>query len=907
MSNLIPSKDPIQGLIDYILDIKPYHTKIAEVGEDYVAEDLVRVTVLDQMNMEGVFVEDYDEDFACENGFGVNGFGDQDFSIFYQPDTTINGFITLSGESAPRQIIYVNPFNGSFIISGNHVAAAPSGSQFTIDNSYANDGTWEVTSATHEVGSPVSVLVLFTNLNASVIGGNQGLKQFWFANDLTSQFVVGYSLTIYGSTGNDGTYHVASSTYDGPSNTTKLTVVEVIPTGTFDGVLAWLQNGTIALDVTEIVATFQGPFATELPIVNVNITTLQFKINGPFGNNYDPGDSFQVINSTQSYQNGNWLINSQTNPTYPIGLVNSGAKKLIVTGVNVTSSFTSGDLIFVEGTLDSTQGTLADRSWIVASVAFVLGNTEITVQDASGQPLIDPDINNGFVRTNYFLVNTSHIFHNDTQGLVNPFVGPVLNLPITKVNTTAGIFFVPGNHLIEFPVASFFTVSQTPSATSTGNQGKWQVTAVSFDNVNILTRITGTYVSILPLVGPVDGDVSVYARSNWDLPEICHDASQTNVSSFIGEELEFILGSEINLSDSVNVEVCDLTGSVGWGAGGGTVNAHIAGGNQGLKQFFVAYDFTASLTTPSWEPMPGSHPLLQVINSTGNNGTYNITAVNFNIGLNITEITVAESIPSAAFNGTLTYQSTITIPGKVQGWDDCGWDTQAEITAFQYKVDPTFDIFTSYDFMGGQQEPHGFEEGDKVTVSGALPLPATTTLPSGFLSVNTPYSVHVVSPTTFQLNLVYDVIGVDVPSGTWTLIGQHATEFTVGSQFTISDSGGGDGNYIVLSRTDNVLNNTTEVVVTGAIPAGTVGNGTFTLHIDITTTGNTDYQFVEQLNTFITMVRSRTTGSDDGANTSITEQLTIIDSYDYQAWDQGSWDETDEQLPFLYIKYPAGP
>jgi hypothetical protein len=43
--------DPIQGLVDYVSDIKPYHSKIFEVLVEYVYTDMVNVTVVDKMNM----------------------------------------------------------------------------------------------------------------------------------------------------------------------------------------------------------------------------------------------------------------------------------------------------------------------------------------------------------------------------------------------------------------------------------------------------------------------------------------------------------------------------------------------------------------------------------------------------------------------------------------------------------------------------------------------------------------------------------------------------------------------------------------------------------------------------------------------------------------------------------------
>ena len=43
--------DPVQGLVDYVNDIKPYHTKIAEVIVEYQHNELVEVTMVDAIDM----------------------------------------------------------------------------------------------------------------------------------------------------------------------------------------------------------------------------------------------------------------------------------------------------------------------------------------------------------------------------------------------------------------------------------------------------------------------------------------------------------------------------------------------------------------------------------------------------------------------------------------------------------------------------------------------------------------------------------------------------------------------------------------------------------------------------------------------------------------------------------------
>lgn len=62
---------------------------------------------------------------------------------------------------------------------------------------------------------------------------NAGAKQFTITGNLTGIFTVGVTFTIAGSTGNNGTYTVSTSTYSAPSTT--ITVTETVPSAVADG------------------------------------------------------------------------------------------------------------------------------------------------------------------------------------------------------------------------------------------------------------------------------------------------------------------------------------------------------------------------------------------------------------------------------------------------------------------------------------------------------------------------------------------------------------------------------------------------------------------------------------------------------------------------------------------------
>jgi hypothetical protein len=87
-SNFIKTLDPVQGLIDYVQDIKPYHTKVMEVLIEYVYDDAARVSMPDTLDMvidltftdvmNVTMIEAFDQtlitDLPLIGGFDVGGF-----------------------------------------------------------------------------------------------------------------------------------------------------------------------------------------------------------------------------------------------------------------------------------------------------------------------------------------------------------------------------------------------------------------------------------------------------------------------------------------------------------------------------------------------------------------------------------------------------------------------------------------------------------------------------------------------------------------------------------------------------------------------------------------------------------------------------------------------------------------
>ncbi len=77
----------------------------------------------------------------------------------------------------------------------------------------------------------------------TIVAGNQGAKIFAVAGDLTAYFTAGVLFTVRGSTGNNGTYTTVGSWYNAGSGNTEITVSEAIPSGTWNGYIAYRGSG----------------------------------------------------------------------------------------------------------------------------------------------------------------------------------------------------------------------------------------------------------------------------------------------------------------------------------------------------------------------------------------------------------------------------------------------------------------------------------------------------------------------------------------------------------------------------------------------------------------------------------------------------------------------------------------
>lgn len=67
MTTAITTRDPVQGLVDYVLDVKPFHTKILEVWVEYIYNDPLHAMISDRLDWEIYF--DFEQQPGCRYGW----------------------------------------------------------------------------------------------------------------------------------------------------------------------------------------------------------------------------------------------------------------------------------------------------------------------------------------------------------------------------------------------------------------------------------------------------------------------------------------------------------------------------------------------------------------------------------------------------------------------------------------------------------------------------------------------------------------------------------------------------------------------------------------------------------------------------------------------------------------------
>ena len=127
--------DPVQGLINYVLDNKPYHTKVIEVLVEYVHTDLIATTVLENIDW-------------C---IGI-------------------GSPTLSNKFA-FSIIQVDTANKTFTVQGDARYRVFVGQRVIVDKSSTNNGYYYITSISYSTNTGTTTFGVSGNILTSTADG----------------------------------------------------------------------------------------------------------------------------------------------------------------------------------------------------------------------------------------------------------------------------------------------------------------------------------------------------------------------------------------------------------------------------------------------------------------------------------------------------------------------------------------------------------------------------------------------------------------------------------------------------------------------------------------------------------------------------------------------------------------
>ncbi len=244
--------DLIDGLIGYVKDIKPYHTKIFGVEVEYVTSEDINITVVEDLRFNlnlGLPV--------CENLTSIAvAVGDDD------------GWDTKPYDELPYDIIVTEADGYCIPRDSIHQSVIFDGQTYNIPTGFIDyiftTVTEDLTIQGQVVGTDVEdCYTVINQLWDSPLDGIDTVEygsNFIKVNlDLTSIFnlIPGFQFDIINSSFNDGTYTVDVATYDINTNETTITVLEntldatvpdgIILVGLYDA-FEWDGDSTTAVD-----------------------------------------------------------------------------------------------------------------------------------------------------------------------------------------------------------------------------------------------------------------------------------------------------------------------------------------------------------------------------------------------------------------------------------------------------------------------------------------------------------------------------------------------------------------------------------------------------------------------------------------------------------------------------------
>ena len=525
-TNSLKLLDPVQGLVDYVLDIKPYHTKIVEVLIEYVYNEFVDVTILEDMQTK------IDIDFPklpntllplhCDGGYSTRPYGDNGRYPIISPNQTI------PFESYPA----INAGSNTFTVPGDRSGDLKPGSKVFL----------------------VSTIEDYTNVH-NIIGVKAGVADvsdpptFTIGGDQTILFVVGYTFNVTGTVDNDRTYVVSAAPIFDGTNT-------IIPVG--QSIISAVPFGQLGV-VHTVVAGNTGEF-TVLSVA------------------YDNGmiDSWSDISDPNSFAYGDdpHTIVTVVEPLTAIPALI--ATEIYVSFINIAPILVEGMLPYSNyvasySPLPPNYSQTPDEGHNQRDLLAVVQS----IDDGFGSPIPDSGrftVGGDFSNSNVFVgdkfrilgsanngiytitsIAYDSILEQTTFGVADLVVSAVVDGTFS-IDIQANVFIVDGDWRSRFTQGTQFNI-----VGSDDNNQMYTVLRSDLVEGKTKIRVIG---DIIPTAGGVTGLLVDSTFGYSEDPEMCDYVPETILHVVFKENLQFSSGS-LDLTD--DLVVYNLENSDTWG------------------------------------------------------------------------------------------------------------------------------------------------------------------------------------------------------------------------------------------------------------------------------------------------------------------------------------------------------
>ena len=650
MATTLKILDPVQGLIDYTNDIKPYHSKVIEALIEYVGTESIEVTVLEEFEFEIGLLYEFNGNYVCLiGGYGTPSFGDPENILVLSPDVS------------KTVIEYPAIGPGFFIVLGDKTVLFDPAVDVVLSISSSIED--KLIAVAPSIGSPL------------VPGGS-----FTVFGDKQAEYTVGLDFSIVGSAFNDGDYTVSSTTLiASPAAATQINVAEIIPTNNVEGFVSRISvtnTGSFSVVNSTYNSRHLIPhttvFVTGISLLAPTLTDNNQRFVSYVNTQPLTYDSILSYSRALRHIGGSPVTSSYLADE---GIVISGIVAVTPTSVSVLGDFQSSNL-FVGDEFSITDSSGNDGTYNITSLTYEFSgspvNDFVTTFGVSTLPDTSVDGNIRLnIPSNVFIIDGSDYTRFFIQGsrvniTTGSHIGQYTTLNSKYINdktfirvretlipegtgrrilsTGANYITVDGDVTAIYGGGSPSPVQHFNIVTSAKNDGFYTVKETSYDNGTNTTQIV---IENVDSFDPTDNTGEIHeftAGKITHLPEgfgatvdLCELVPQALTISSITEDFDILLGHKF---------IVDGTDSA-------TNKLYIqdpSGYAYGI--------FDAGINTPEGSPI-GSPPIpfvpdtsIEIISSGINNGVYAITALETVEGLN-TILTLAGS-PALENSGTFS-------------------------------------------------------------------------------------------------------------------------------------------------------------------------------------------------------------------------------------------------------------